>query len=165
MVDSLRSLLAIGIISASGLCYAQVNYGVEGEAFHPIFAKQGMVVSQEPLATQIGLDILKNGGNAIDAAVAVGYALAVTHPQAGNIGGGGFMLIHLADGQTTAIDFREVAPNAASRNMYLDENGNIIPNRSLTSLSASGVPGTVAGLSYALEKYGSQSPDKILNPA
>lgn len=165
MTQTLRTLIAVSIISFTSLGYAQVNYGVEGEAFHPVFAKQGMVASQEPLATQIGLDILKSGGNAIDAATAIGYALAITHPQAGNIGGGGFMLIHLADGTTTAIDFREVAPKAAFRDMYLDENGHVIPNASLTTLNASGVPGTVAGLSYALEKYGTQTHPDILNPA
>lgn len=165
MVKTFRSLLAISVLSATSFGYAQVNYGVEGEAFYPVFAKQGMVVSQEPLATKAGLDILKNGGNAIDAAVAVGYALAVTHPQAGNIGGGGFMMIYLADGTSTAIDFREVAPTLASRNMYLDQDGNIIPNESLTTLNASGVPGTVAGLSYALTKYGSKSAADVLNPA
>ena len=165
MVKSLRSLIAISILSATSFTYAQVNYGVEGEAFHPVFAKQGMVSSQDPFATQVGIDVLKSGGNAVDAAVAVGYALAVTHPQAGNIGGGGFMLIHLADGTTTAIDFREVAPKAAFRDMYLDENGNVIPNESLTTLNASGVPGTVAGLSYALDKYGTKTNADVLNPA
>lgn len=165
MVKTLRSVLTISILSSLSFSIAQVNYGVEGEAFHPIFAKQGMVASQDPYATQVGVDVLKNGGNAIDAAVAVGYALAVTHPQAGNIGGGGFMVIHLADGTTTAIDFRETAPKAATRDMYLDQDGNIIPYQSLTTLSASGVPGTVAGLSYALEKYGTQSSKVVLDPA
>lgn len=167
MVGSLRSLIALGILGATsiGFSYAQVTYGVEGESFHPVFAKNGMVATQDPFATQVGLDVLKNGGNAIDAAVAIGYALAVTHPQAGNIGGGGFMLIHFADGTNTAIDFREIAPNNASRNMYLDENGNVIPNESLSTLNASGVPGTVAGLTYALEKYGTQKSADVLNPA
>lgn len=165
MIQSVRSLIAVSILSATSFGYAQISYGVEGESFHPVFAKNGMVVSQEPFATQVGLDILKAGGNAIDAAVAVGYALAVTHPQAGNIGGGGFMLIHLADGTTTAIDFREVAPKSASRDMYLDEDGNIIPNQSLATLNASGVPGTVAGLSYALDKYGTKTNQEVLDPA
>lgn len=167
MVKFLRSFLAISILSATstGFGYTQVTYGVEGEAFHPVFSKNGMVSTQDPIATQVGLDVLKNGGNAIDAAVAIGYALAVTHPQAGNIGGGGFMIIHLADGTNTAIDFREVAPQGASRDMYLDQDGNIIPNESLTTLNASGVPGTVAGLSYALEKYGTQTNATVLNPA
>ncbi len=167
MVGSLRSLIALSILSATsiGFSYSQVSYGLEGESFHPVFAKNGMVSTQDPFATQVGLDVLKNGGNAIDAAVAIGYALAVTHPQAGNIGGGGFMLIHFADGTNTAIDFREVAPNNASRNMYLDQEGNVIPNESLSTLNASGVPGTVAGLSYALEKYGTQKSADVLNPA
>lgn len=167
MVKSFRSLLALSILSATsiGFSYAQVTYGVEGEAFHPVFSKNGMVSTQDPLATQVGLDVLKNGGNAIDAAVAIGYTLAVTHPQAGNIGGGGFMIIHLADGTNTAIDFREIAPQGASRNMYLDEQGNVIPNESLTTLNASGVPGTVAGLSYALDKYGTKKNADVLNPA
>src|SRR5438128_7470108 len=122
-------------------------------AAQPVRAKHGMVVSREKHATQAGLNVLKNGGNAIDAAVAVGLALAVTHPSAGNIGGGGFMLIRLADGRTTFVDFRERAPLAASRNMYLDAAGKATTD-SVTGYRASGVPGTVRGLEYANRKYG-----------
>src|SRR4029077_11186545 len=122
----------------------------------PVLARHGMVASQEKLATRIGVDILKQGGNEIDAAVAVGFALAVTHPQAGNIGGGGFMLVHLAaSNQTIAIDYRETAPAAATRNMFLDERGEADPRKSRESALGTGVPGTVAGLALALEKYGS----------
>lgn len=101
-----------------------VSYGVEEDVFHPVRATQGMVASVDAMATQVGVDILKQGGNAVDAAVAVGYALAVTHPQAGNLGGGGFMLLRTKDGNTTAIDFREMAPAGATRDMFLDDQGN-----------------------------------------
>src|SRR6185295_3680226 len=122
----------------------------------PVLARHGMVASQEKLATRIGVDILKRGGNAIDAAVAVGFALAVTHPQAGNIGGGGFMLVHLAaSNQTIAIDYRETAPAAATRGMFLDERGEADPHKSRESALGTGVPGTVAGLALAHRKYGS----------
>lgn len=101
-----------------------VSYGVEEDVFHPVRARQGMVASVDALATRVGVDILRQGGNAVDAAVAVGYALAVTHPQAGNIGGGGFMMLRTKDGKTTAIDFREMAPEQATRDMFLDDRGN-----------------------------------------
>jgi gamma-glutamyltranspeptidase/glutathione hydrolase len=122
----------------------------------PVIARNGMVASQEKLATRIGVEVLKNGGNAIDAAAAIGFALAVTHPQAGNIGGGGFMLVHLAASKKTiAIDYRETAPAAATRGMFLDERGEADPRKSRDSALGVGVPGTVAGLALALEKYGS----------
>jgi gamma-glutamyltranspeptidase / glutathione hydrolase len=120
-----------------------------------VVARSAMVVSQEKRATQIGLEVLRKGGNAVDAAVAVGFALAVTYPQAGNLGGGGFMLIRRADGTATAIDYRETAPEAATRDMFLDENGAYDPRKSRDSGLAVGVPGTVAGLALALERYGS----------
>ncbi|MFH6810276.1 high-affinity branched-chain amino acid ABC transporter substrate-binding protein [Escherichia coli] len=116
-----------------------------------------MVASVDATATQVGVDILKEGGNAVDAAVAVGYALAVTHPQAGNLGGGGFMLIRSKNGNTTAIDFREMAPAKATRDMFLDDQGNPDSKKSLTSHLASGTPGTVAGFSLALDKYGTKT--------
>src|SRR5450432_4219539 len=122
-------------------------------AAQPVRARHGMVVSRERHATKAGLQVLENGGNAIDAAVAVGLALAVTHPSAGNIGGGGFMLLRLADGRTTFIDFRERAPLAASRNMYLDRHGRPTDD-SVTGYRAVGVPGTARGLGYAHEKFG-----------
>ncbi len=123
-----------------------------------------MVVSRERHATEAGLKILQAGGNAIDAAVAVGFALAVTHPSAGNIGGGGFMLVRLADGRTTFIDFRERAPGAASRNMYLDAAGKATQDSTL-GYRASGVPGTVRGLEYASQKYGKKPWADLVRPA
>ncbi len=123
----------------------------------PIAAEHGMVVSAHRLATQAGLDMLKSGGNAVDAAVAVAYALAVTFPEAGNIGGGGFMTIRLADGRSTFIDFRETAPAAATAQMFLDQAGNVVPLRSTRGFLAAGIPGTVAGLELARTKYGTRA--------
>ena len=125
----------------------------------------GMVVSSNDLATQAGTDILKNGGNAIDAAVAVGFALAVTHPGAGNIGGGGFMVIRFADGSSTTIDFRETAPYLSDKDMFLDTDGNVIKGKSWNTSYAVGVPGTVAGLGYAHQKYGTQRWYSLLQPS
>ena len=123
-----------------------------------------MVAAQEGLATDVGVAVLKSGGNAIDAAVAVGFALAVTHPFAGNIGGGGFMTIRLADGRTTFIDFRERAPGKASRDMYLDANGK--PTRdSIEGWRSSGVPGSVRGFELALSKYGRKKWADVIAPA
>jgi gamma-glutamyltranspeptidase / glutathione hydrolase len=122
----------------------------------PILAHHGMVVAQEQRAARIGVEILDRGGNAVDAAVAVGFAMAVTYPRAGNIGGGGFMVIHLAkENRDTTIDYRETAPAAATPTMFLDANGNPDPQKSRASGLAVGVPGTVAGLTLALKKYGS----------
>jgi gamma-glutamyltranspeptidase/glutathione hydrolase len=122
----------------------------------PVVAKNGMVVAQEAIAARIGIDILKRGGNAVDAAVATGFALAVTLPRAGNLGGGGFMLVHLAgEKKTIAIDYRETAPAAMNKNIFLDESGKFVPAKSQSSGLAVGVPGTVAGLFLAWEKYGS----------
>ena len=122
----------------------------------PVIARHGMVVSQEAAASRVGLDVLKRGGNAVDAAVAVGFALAVTLPRAGNIGGGGFMLIHRADlKKTIAIDYREAAPAATTKDVFLDPNGEADPFKSRYSGLAIGVPGTVAGLELAWRKYGS----------
>src|SRR5215211_1140658 len=133
---------------------------------HPVWAHQGMVASQEALATEIGLDILKRGGNAVDAAVAVGFALAATLPQAGNLGGGGFMIVHDAkSGKTVAIDYREKAPGRASRDMFLDAAGNADPKLSQYSGLAIGVPGTVAGLALALERYGTMTLQQVMAPA
>jgi len=133
---------------------------------HPVWAKNAMVATQESLATQIGLDILKQGGNAVDAAVAVGYALAVTLPRAGNLGGGGFMLVYLNDQKKAiAIDYREKAPAQSSRNMYLDEDGNAQSALSRFHGLAIGVPGTVMGLELARKKYGTLSRDVLIGPA
>lgn len=123
----------------------------------PVRGKRGMVASTNEVASQVGVDIMKRGGNAVDAAIAVAFALAVTHPAAGNLGGGGFMMIRLKDGRTTAIDYREMAPAAAHRDVYLDKNGNLIEGEggSLIGYRAAGVPGTVRGMELALKKYGS----------
>ncbi len=132
----------------------------------PATAVNGMVATQESLATQVGVQILKQGGNAVDAAVAVGFALAVTLPQAGNLGGGGFMMVHDAkSGKQVAIDYRETAPASAVKDMYLDANGNVVEERSRFSALSAGVPGTVAGLSLALERYGTLTLKKALAPA
>ena len=162
---AVAALLAGGSFAAVATAPPPVSYGVEEDVFHPVRAQNGMVASVDAAATRVGVSVLKQGGNAVDAAVAVGYALAVTHPQAGNLGGGGFMLIRLKDGRTTAIDFREMAPAAASRDMFLDAQGNPDGKKSLTSHLASGTPGTVAGLSMALEKYGTMPLDKVIAPA
>ncbi|MGA2197089.1 MAG: gamma-glutamyltransferase [Bryobacteraceae bacterium] len=130
----------------------------------PVRAKNGMVVSVEPHATEVGVSILQAGGHAVDAAVAVGLALAVTHPSAGNLGGGGFMLVRLADGRTAFLDFRERAPAAASRNMYLDANGKATGD-STVGYRASGVPGTVRGLELASQKFGKLPWAQLVRPA
>ncbi|HEV2799162.1 MAG TPA: gamma-glutamyltransferase [Pyrinomonadaceae bacterium] len=123
----------------------------------PVRAPRGMVASTNKLASEVGVDILKRGGNAVDAAIAVAFALAVTYPAAGNLGGGGFMMIRLRDGRTTAIDYREMAPQAATRDIYLDKQGNLIKGEGSSTIGyrAAGVPGTVAGMEMALRKYGS----------
>ena len=143
----------------------------------PTHAPHAMVASQHELSSQAGVDILKQGGNAVDAAVATGFALAVVHPQAGNIGGGGFMLIYLANGKATSaktaqiggsfkfIDYREKAPAAATRGMYLDAQGNVIPGASLVGYKAIGVPGSVAGMAYAQKKYGKLTLAQVMAPA
>ena len=118
-------------------------------------SQNGSVTSSSMIASQVGVEILEQGGNAIDAAIGVGFALSVVHPGAGNIGGGGFMVIRLSDGTITTIDFREKAPSRAYRDMYLDDEGSVIPNRSWSTIHAVGVPGTVAGFGYVHEKYGS----------
>lgn len=130
----------------------------------PVRARSAMVVAQEPLATDVGVAVLRSGGNAIDAAVAVGFALAVTHPYAGNIGGGGFLLARFADGNTTFVDFRERAPQSASRNMYVDSEGTLT-KASLEGWRASGVPGSVRGFEFAHQKYGKKKWAELLAPA
>jgi len=132
---------------------------------HPVHAAHGMVASVHELASRAGTDMMQAGGNAVDAAVATGFALAVVHPQAGNIGGGGFMLIRMADGTTRFIDYREKAPAAATANMYLDSQGNVIENASLLGYKAVGVPGSVAGLAYAQKTYGKLPLAQVMAPA
>ncbi|HEY6828742.1 MAG TPA: gamma-glutamyltransferase [Gemmatimonadaceae bacterium] len=128
------------------------------------FGQHAMISSDAPLASEAGVEILKKGGNAVDAAVAVGFALAVVYPEAGNIGGGGYMVIHMADGRSAALDYREIAPLAATRNMYLDAEGNLT-DKSIVGPLASGVPGAVAGLTAALAKYGSMKLADVMAPA
>ncbi|WP_413230775.1 gamma-glutamyltransferase [Pelistega ratti] len=152
--------------SLSSTQLAAARYDSTHDIFHPVYAKHGMVASEQALASEVGAMILQQGGNAVDAAVAVGFALAVVLPNAGNIGGGGFMVLHDAQSaESFTIDFRETAPAKASRDMYLDKEGNVIDGLSLYSHMAVGVPGTVAGLEYALQKWGSLSLDKVLSPA
>src|SRR6266704_884675 len=136
----------------------------EAQGRQPVYGRRAMVVAVEDHAVDVGVDVLRSGGNAVDAAVAVGFALAVTHPFAGNIGGGGFMLIRLADGRTAFIDFREKAPRQATHDMYLDADGKLT-RASLIGWRAAGVPGTVRGLELAQKKYGRQSWAKLVQPA
>jgi gamma-glutamyltranspeptidase/glutathione hydrolase len=137
----------------------QPDHGIATHAAsrEPVRARHGVVAATNEIASNVGVDIMKRGGNAVDAAIAVAFALAVTHPAAGNLGGGGFMMIRLKDGRTTAIDYREMAPAAATRNIYLDQNGNVIEGEggSIEGYRAAGVPGTVRGMELALKKYGS----------
>jgi gamma-glutamyltranspeptidase / glutathione hydrolase len=131
----------------------------------PVRARHAMVGSTDLHASRVGLQVLRDGGNAIDAAVAMGFALAVTHPAAGNLGGGGFMVIRFADGRETTIDYRETAPAAAHRDMYLDDTGAAVPERSRVGPLAAGVPGSVAGLAYARGRYGSRPLSALVGPA
>jgi gamma-glutamyltranspeptidase / glutathione hydrolase len=141
------------------------NNVIPAASGQPVRTKHAMVVSVHHLATDAGVEILKGGGNAVDAAVATGFALAVVYPYAGNIGGGGFMLIHLDNSKSTFIDYRERAPLAATANMYLDAKGNVIPDASITGYKAVGVPGSVAGMVYAEKKYGKLTLTKVMAPA
>ncbi len=137
----------------------------QGTVVEPVRARHAMVVSVHELASQAGLEVLRAGGNAIDAAVATGFALAVVHPQAGNLGGGGFMLIRLADGTAHFLDYREKAPAAAHAKMYLDRRGQVIENKSLVGYKAVAVPGSVAGMAYARKKWGKLPLARVMAPA
>jgi len=157
---------ALGIRRALVAAAALVSFvAVQAASPAPVAAENGMVVTAQHLATRVGVDVLKDGGNAVDAAVAVGYALAVVYPAAGNLGGGGFMTIQLADGRKTFLDFREKAPLAASANMYLDKEGNVVKGLSTRGHLAVGVPGTVHGLESALAKYGTMKRSAVIAPA
>ena len=145
--------IVIGLLS---ICYPNIPDAV---------GENGVVVSSNDYATQVGIDALKAGGNAVDAAVAVGFALSVVHPSAGNLGGGGFMVMRFSDGRVTTIDFREMAPSLSDKDMFLDENLEIVPDKSLKTALASGVPGSVAGLGYAHEKYGSMKWNRLVKPS
>src|SRR5438067_13589257 len=152
-------ILLLLLSSAGSAAQAGVRFAI------PVQAPHAMVATVHELASRVGVQTMKAGGNAIDAAVAVGFALAVVHPQAGNLGGGGFMLIRTTDGSTHFIDYREKAPAAATANMYLDAQGNVIENASLVGYKAVGVPGSVAGMVYALKKYGKLSLQQVIAPA
>lgn len=142
-----------------------LSHSVFAVSASPITAKQGMVVSEQKLASQAGIDILKAGGNAVDAAVAIGYVLAVVNPCCGNIGGGGFMTIHLASGKNIFINFREKAPFAATENMFIDNKGKITPDKNMQGYLAVGVPGTVLGFDTALKKYGTMKRSQVMQAA
>ncbi|MFC4160766.1 gamma-glutamyltransferase [Chitinimonas lacunae] len=171
----LGSTLALSLIlcgpaladqTAAPVAAQSPRYDLYDDTIQAVRARHGMVASEQKLATEIGVAILRRGGNAIDAAVAVGFAQAVVLPAAGNIGGGGFMVIHEArTGRNIALDFREMAPGRASRDMYLDERGEVVPKRSTDTHLAVGVPGTVAGLIHALNKYGSLKLPEVMAPA
>jgi gamma-glutamyltranspeptidase/glutathione hydrolase len=149
-----RKITSLVLFLIWALTFVNVSHAAPRE---PVRARHGMVASTNEVASQVGVEIMKRGGNAVDAAIAVAFALAVTHPAAGNLGGGGFMMIRLQDGRTTAIDYREMAPAAAHRDVYLDKNKNLIEGEggSLVGYRAAGVPGTVRGMELALKKYGS----------
>ena len=151
---ALALLIAFAFLNASLSSVAPHAFAAARE---PVRAKHGIVASTNEVASSVGVDVMKRGGNAVDAAIAVAFALAVTHPAAGNLSGGGFMMIRLNNGKTTAIDYREMAPAAATRNIYLDKEGKLIQGEggSLEGYRAAGVPGTVRGMELALKKYGS----------
>src|SRR5215471_7453744 len=153
---TLRKYLILKLL-ISGLAIVAAGSSAWSEGLRPVHAKRAMVVSVHQEASKVGAEILRQGGNAVDAAVATGFALAVVHPAAGNIGGGGFMLLRKANGELHFLDFREKAPKAASRDMYLDAQGNVIPKASLIGYKAIGVPGSVAGLVYAEQHWGKLS--------
>ncbi|KMN77992.1 gamma-glutamyltranspeptidase [Chromobacterium sp. LK11] len=170
LLSALALSLSLGFnapaLALSPLAAPQVKYDYDYDVFHPVYARNGMVATEQGLATQVGLDILRQGGNAVDAAVAVGFALAVTLPNAGNLGGGGFMVLHDAkSGRNIALDFREIAPAKAGRDMYLDAQGKVVDGRSLYTHLAVGVPGTVAGLAHAQQRWGSLPLAKVIAPA
>ncbi|HKE41197.1 MAG TPA: gamma-glutamyltransferase [Casimicrobiaceae bacterium] len=157
-----QRLIAVRLIVSLAAAIGSAAYAA---SVAPVEGEHGMVVTAHQLATKVGVDVLKRGGNAVDAAVAVGYAMAVVYPAAGNLGGGGFMTIQFADGRKTFLDFREKAPLAATRDMYLDSSGNVIKGASTKGHLAVGVPGSVAGLEYAREKYGTRSRGALIAPA
>jgi gamma-glutamyltranspeptidase / glutathione hydrolase len=160
-MKSLRQIRAERLVALLGLLFALPA----GAAVQPVHAQHGMVVSVHRLASQAGVEVLREGGNAVDAAVATGFALAVVHPAAGNLGGGGFMLFRMKDGATHFLDYREKAPARATASMYLDERGNIIPSASVIGYKAISVPGSVAGMAYAERKYGKLGLARVMAPA
>lgn len=166
MPRRLIALVGFAVLAGNAALAQEATIYSDMDRVHPVWARQGMVASQEAVATQVGVDVLRRGGNAVDAAVAVGFALAVTLPQAGNLGGGGFMIVHDArTGENVAIDYREKAPGRAARDMFLDAAGNADSKKSQYSGLAVGVPGTVAGLALALDRYGTLSLADVIAPA
>jgi len=166
IISTFAGLLLLTCSHANSNESAIETYLDKNARFHPVISELGLVVSQEAIASQVGADILEAGGNAIDAAVATGFALAVTLPRAGNLGGGGFMMVYLAkENKTIAIDYREMAPLSADRDMFLDSKGDVDNQKARFSAQSSGVPGTVAGLLHALEQYGTLSLSEVLKPA
>lgn len=157
----MSSVVNLGIVSILILIVAVRDYGVAG---HVPRSRHAMVVAAHRLAAEAGVNVLRKGGNAVDAAVAVGFALAVVYPEAGNIGGGGFMLVRLNNGTTSVIDFREKSPRSAFRTMYLDSMGNVT-DRTVNGHLAAAVPGTVAGFLKALDSYGTKSREELIQPA
>src|SRR5690554_6974259 len=160
-------LTAASLFAVATTAAAASNQAIlEGERFHPVQGKNGMVATSHTLALEVALKVLKDGGNAIDAAVTAGFALAVTQPRSGNIGGGGFLVYSPGNGDAPeAIDYRETAPAAATETMFQDQDGNVVSERSRFSHKAAGVPGTVAGLALALERHGTLALKEALAPA
>src|SRR5512135_3472203 len=152
----LIAVVAVAIAAAPALWAAGMR---------PAHAPHAMVASQHELASEAGVEMMRAGGNAVDAAVATGFALAVVHPQAGNLGGGGFLLLRMVSGETHFVDFREKAPAAATRDMYLDAQGNVIHHASTIGYRAIAVPGSVAGLVYAQKKWGKLTLERVMAPA
>ncbi|HEX2581274.1 MAG TPA: gamma-glutamyltransferase [Dongiaceae bacterium] len=167
MIDhsSRFAALKIALVGICGVIVWGNLHPAQAVSPQPARGSQGMVVTSQHLATDIGLAILKQGGNAVDAAVAVGFAEAVVNPCCGNIGGGGFMVVHLAHGKDVFLNFREKAPNAAREDMYLDQKGAVIPDASLKGYKAVAIPGTVMGLARALEEYGTMPLGRVMAPA
>src|SRR5947208_9818615 len=160
-MKALRKYLIFHLVA---VCLSLSQFS-RADGLRPVHSKHAMVVSVHGEASKAGVSVMRKGGNAVDAAVATGFALAVVHPAAGNIGGGGFMLVRLANGETHFLDYREKAPKAASRNMYLDEKGNVVPNASLVGYKAVGVPGSVAGLVNAQKHWGKLPLSAVMAPA
>jgi gamma-glutamyltranspeptidase/glutathione hydrolase len=154
--------LRIAFALAVTLLFTQIAFA---SGFEPEHAPKAMVATVHPEASRVGADIMRKGGNAVDSAVAIGFALAVVHPAAGNLGGGGFMLYRTAKGEVHFLDYREKAPAAATANMYLDAQGNVIPDASTIGYKASGVPGSVAGLVYAQKHWGKLPLAAVIAPA
>src|SRR5438034_5900356 len=155
LIRWIATAVLLATVAASVLFQPPTSVTSLAASREPIRAPHGIVASTNEVASKVGIDIMKRGGNAVDAAIAVAFALAVTHPAAGNLGGGGFMMIRLKDGRTTAIDYREMAPAAATHNIYLDKNGNVIKGEggSVEGYRAAGVPGTGRGMELVLRKY------------